>query len=78
MPIYKYKCTTCNAVVEKLKPISKRDEVPFCNPEFCLLTDEEKLRTLETTPNFVRLMEVPSNPQFKGNGFYQTDYKNKT
>lgn len=78
MPIYKYKCTTCDQIVEQLKPISKRDEVPLCSPEICLLTEEEKLRTLENPPTFIRLIEIPSNPQFKGNGFYQTDYKNKT
>jgi predicted nucleic acid-binding Zn ribbon protein len=77
MPIYTYQCLTCGKVVEQLKPISKMDCVPICEIEICNLTNEENSGTFLSRGEFKRVWENSAPPQFKGSGFYQTDYKNK-
>ena len=62
MPTYDYKCLDCNYTFE----------------EFQKMTDNP----LETCPscngNLKRLIGAGAAPIFKGSGFYQTDYKNKS
>jgi len=62
MPTYDYKCTDCNYTFE----------------EFQKMTDNP----LKTCPschgNLRRLIGAGAAPIFKGSGFYQTDYKNKS
>jgi putative FmdB family regulatory protein len=60
MPLYEYKCEKCEKVTERLiSNISYRPPTTEC--KHC--KDEAKL-----------ISSVPSDPQFKGKGFYKTDY----
>jgi len=62
MPTYDYKCTECGFTFELFQPMSAD--------------------TLKECPNckglLKRLIGAGSGPIFKGSGFYQTDYKNKS
>jgi len=62
MPTYDYKCLDCNYTFEKFQKMS----------------DEQ----LKVCPNcngkLKRLIGAGGEPIFKGSGFYQTDYKNKS
>lgn len=62
MPTYDYKCISCNYTFEFFQ--SMKDE------------------PLTTCPKcggqLKRLIGPGAGPIFKGNGFYQTDYKNKS
>ena len=60
MPIYEYKCQKCEKVTEKLiSNISYRPETIEC-PE-CKAESQ-------------RIASSTGAPQFKGKGFYKTDY----
>lgn len=61
MPLYEYKCKSCNKTFEVLQRISAE---PLSNCKFCR-GDVEKLISV-------------SSFQFKGSGWYITDYKNKS
>jgi putative FmdB family regulatory protein len=60
MPIYEYKCSTCNVVFEKLQKMDEKDLTsrPDCGKD-CKL---EK-------------MYSPCGLSFIGSGFYVNDYK---
>ncbi len=60
MPTYEYRCTQCKHTMEAFQSM-KDDALVEC-PE-C------------HTPNLVRIISNGSGFIFKGNGFYQTDYK---
>jgi len=62
MPIYEYKCKTCNYEFEELQSITAASltTCPKCNNE-----------------SLVRLISGGNGLIFKGGGFYITDYKNK-
>lgn len=62
MPTYEYKCTKCNYAFEMFQPMSAE---PIKDCPNC--KGEVK-----------RLIGTGTGPIFKGSGFYQTDYKNKT
>ena len=68
MPLYTYKCKTCGLEEEFLKSI-EASEKPLC-PKCCYNPDidgeEEKM---------TRVFSSVGKPQFKGSGFYETDYK---
>lgn len=62
MPTYDYKCLECNHRFELFQPMSAKP-IEEC-PE-C----QGKIK---------RLIGAGAGPIFKGSGFYQTDYKNKS
>ena len=68
MPFYTFKCPSCNQEKEILQsmkytnPICKRCEDSSCGIH---------------TPKMERVFKSTGKPQFKGKGFYETDYKRK-
>jgi putative FmdB family regulatory protein len=62
MPTYDYKCTECNHTFEMFQPMIA-DPITDC-PECGGVVK--------------RLIGTGAGPIFKGSGFYQTDYKNKS
>jgi putative FmdB family regulatory protein len=62
MPIYCYECPNCQNKFEIFKAISKYDEKEKCN----------KCGTITN-----KMISKGVGVIFKGDGFYQTDYKNK-
>ena len=64
MPIYLYQCPTCRQPVEVLARMS--DPAPLCHGD----NHENGMhRTM------VRLPTAPGALNFKGSGFYETDFK---
>jgi putative FmdB family regulatory protein len=61
MPLYEYECQTCGKRIEALQRFS---DPPL---ESCSCGDEGKLKKLISAPAF----------QFKGDGWYVTDYARK-
>lgn len=59
MPIYEYKCQTCEHIFDVLQKMSD-DPLTYC-PE----CGEPKLKKLLSAPNF----------RLKGGGWYETDFK---
>ena len=67
MPFYTFKCPECEDVKEVLQKMN--DSPPSCKECSTVLPR-----------NNVEMKRVFSNvgkPQFKGSGFYETDYKDK-
>lgn len=62
MPTYDYKCLVCNNSFEVFQKMS----------------DENLKECPECGGNVKRLIGAGLSPIFKGNGFYQTDYKNSS
>ncbi len=62
MPTYDYKCTECNHTFEMFQPMTA-DPITNCP---------------ECEGVVKRLIGAGAGPIFKGSGFYQTDYKNKS
>tara|TARA_R100001509_G_scaffold164282_2_gene141286 strand:- start:1072 stop:1278 length:207 start_codon:yes stop_codon:yes gene_type:complete len=68
MPLYTFKCPSCNNSKEILrkmnqsKPICKRCANASCGVHIV---------------EMIRVFKSNAKPQFKGNGFYETDYKDK-
>jgi putative FmdB family regulatory protein len=62
MPTYDYRCSDCNYTFEYFQPM--RDE-PLTVCPGC-------------GGNLKRIIGTGAGAIFKGSGFYQTDYKNKT
>ncbi|MBA3692179.1 MAG: zinc ribbon domain-containing protein [Acidobacteria bacterium] len=60
MPIYEYKCSDCEAHVEKMQKVS-----------------DEPLKTCEVCGGNLEKQWSLSGIQFKGAGWYVTDYSNK-
>ena len=68
MPIYTYKCPSCSQTEEVLQ--SMREDSPVC------------IRCVNAScgvhlPTMERVFADTGKPQFKGSGFYETDYKQK-
>jgi putative FmdB family regulatory protein len=61
MPIYEYKCTECN---HQLECIQKFSDAPLIECPSC------------KKPTLKKRVSLPSF-QLKGNGWYETDFKNK-
>lgn len=62
MPIFGYVCEYCKSQFENIE-FTEEDK-----PTECADCHSKDLR---------RTIDLPSEPQFKGKGFYATDYKNK-
>ncbi len=62
MPTYEYKCNDCGYTFELFQPMSA-DPVKVCP---------------KCKGNVKRLIGPGLGPIFKGTGFYETDYKNKS
>ena len=68
MPFYTFKCTSCNQVKEIQQ--SMKAPTPVCQ------------RCADAScgvhlPEMERVYGHTAKPQFKGDGFYETDYKQK-
>jgi putative FmdB family regulatory protein len=63
MPIYDFKCKSCNSVDEYYVPLTTSLPINCKCGKECEL---EKVKTFNK-----------NKPILKGNGFYETDYKNK-
>jgi len=61
MPLYEYKCNSCDKTFEVLQKMN-----------------EEPLKTCLYCNGHVSKLVSSSSFQFKGNGWYVTDYKNRT
>lgn len=61
MPTYDYKCSNCNYTFEY----------------FQSMTSEPLTECPKCKGTLKRIIGVGAGPLFKGNGFYQTDYKQK-
>ena len=61
MPIYEYQCDDCNHVLDALQKVSDKPLVD------CPECGKTSLRRLISAPNF----------RLKGEGWYETDFKNK-
>jgi predicted nucleic acid-binding Zn ribbon protein len=66
MPVYIFKCPSCNIEVKILQSMKAAD--PVC--QRCI-----KASCGAHTPEMKKLISIPSRPQFKGKGFYETDYR---
>ena len=67
MPFYTFKCPECRVEKEVLQGM--KDSPPLC-----------KKCTTILPRNYVKMKRVfgaTGKPQFKGSGFYETDYKRK-
>jgi len=62
MPTYDYKCSNCKHTFEYFQSMSSE---PLTECPQC-------------GGNLIRVIGTGSGPIFKGSGFYQTDYKNKS
>jgi len=62
MPTYEYKCLECGHLFELFQKI----------------TEEPVTECPKCKGHVKRLIGMGAGPIFKGSGFYQTDYKNKT
>jgi len=69
MPIYTFKCPSCS----KVKDITQGMNEP---PPIC--KDCTNASCGVHLPEMKRVWKPNSKPQFKGDGFYETDYKEKS
>ena len=68
MPIYTFKCPSCNQTKDITQSMNTPAPVcPRCEDSSCGI----HLPTME------RVWKNIGKPQFKGSGFYETDYKKK-
>ena len=70
MPLYTFKCRTCDFESEEMRNIGDFKE-PLC-PTCCYNPDKQ-----DKQERMKRILSNIGKPRFKGNGFYETDYKNK-
>ena len=61
MPIYKFYCKHCDDTVDIITDVSDNDL------RVCMTCGRGR----------VKQFPITGKPQFKGNGFYETDYKKK-
>ena len=67
MPLYTYKCPSCCRIREILQSIKEPNPVCIsCADASCGVH----------LPEMKRVFGDIGKPQFKGSGFYETDYKN--
>ena len=70
MPFYTFRCRTCNLEKEELRKMGDYKE-PLC-PVCAYNVDAEGDREM-----MKKVVGNVGKPQFKGSGFYETDYKSK-
>jgi len=68
VPVYTFKCTSCSVEKEIIQGMN--DDDPICK------------RCADSSlgvhlPKMKRIWQSIGKPQFKGDGFYETDYKDK-
>ena len=68
MPFYTFKCPSCNQEQEVLQNMNAAK--PVCDR--CV-----KASCGTLIPEMERVFTSVGKPQFKGSGFYETDYKKK-
>ena len=68
MPIYTFKCPSCSKIEDITQ--SMNDSSPICKR-----CSESSCGTHQ--PKMERVWKSNAKPQFKGDGFYETDYKGK-
>ena len=68
MPIYTFKCPSCC----QIQDITQSMKAPA---PVCPRCEDASLGIHK--PIMKRVWKKNAKPQFKGNGFYETDYKNK-
>ena len=66
MPIYQYKCIECDLKIEEIKKMDEKDDI-----DYTLCPNKD----LNYECQLKRIVSGVSDPQFKGSGFYSTDYK---
>ena len=69
MPFYTFKCPSCNKEEEVLQSMNSANPV-------CKKCVDASCGT--HTPEMKRVFGDVGKPQFKGSGFYETDYKRKS
>ena len=68
MPFYTFKCPSCNQEEEILQSMKSANPVcKRCVNASCGIH----------TPEMERVFKPTAKPKFKGDGFYETDYKKK-
>ena len=68
MPFYTFKCTSCNQIREIKQSMDAPNPIcPRCEDASCGIH----------LPKMKRVYGNTGKPQFKGSGFYETDYKDK-
>tara|TARA_Y100001970_G_C14169707_1_gene823420 strand:+ start:762 stop:1007 length:246 start_codon:yes stop_codon:yes gene_type:complete len=79
MPFYTFKCPNCdieNEILQNSSTPPKCDECSECGCNradgTCGCEGKMKRHTME------RIFKSVGKPQFKGSGFYETDYKKKS
>ena len=70
MPFYTFKCRTCNDTRDEMRTMGDYTE-PLCPRCAYNPYAQGKYEMME------KVMSKVGKPQFKGNGFYETDYKRK-
>jgi predicted nucleic acid-binding Zn ribbon protein len=65
MPIREYRCIECGYTIERLE----------LNPNMVAPFHWHETETHATPIAMQPIISVPAQPQFKGSGFYSTDYK---
>ena len=68
MPIYTFKCPSCSREEDITQ--SMKEPAPVC--QRCV-----NASCGTHTPEMERVFKSTGKPQFKGSGFYETDYKDK-
>ena len=70
MPFYTFKCRTCNLEKEEMRKMADFSEplCPVCAYNIDADGDRERMK---------KIVGNVAKPQFKGDGFYETDYKTK-
>ena len=68
MPFYTFKCPTCSVVKEIQQSMNSK-------PPKCKKCDTHSVGI--HIPTMERVWQPVGKPQFKGSGFYETDYKRK-
>jgi putative FmdB family regulatory protein len=71
LPLYEYKCTTCNRSFEVMQSMSE-DPLARCNASVCVREDGKR----KGNGRVSRVLFAPAI-HFKGTGFHNTDYGTK-
>jgi predicted nucleic acid-binding Zn ribbon protein len=78
MPFYTFKCPNCDVKKEVLQNTTDPPKCDECGECGCNRADKTcgcggKMKKFQME----RVFSSVGKPQFKGSGFYETDYKNK-